>query len=105
MYDAGTDTPLFGDTRPRDRFLSYLLGGFTCVLVLFTFISSLFPWPPPFKKIFLAIAIIFVCIGELVLIFWYKRGDLDPKFRKLILFNCLSLIILCLSANLFYYPK
>ena len=37
-------------------------------LFQFTFISSLFPWPPSFKKVFLAITIILACIGELVLV-------------------------------------
>ncbi|XP_032241642.1 transmembrane protein 243 isoform X2 [Nematostella vectensis] len=107
MYEVrGMEAPLFGETRPRDRYLNYFIGVATSLLVLFTFISSLVkPWPPAPNHVFLSVAIVFVCIGELVLIFWYRRGDLDPKFRQLIYYNCFTLVLLCVCANVFFYDN
>ncbi|EDO43897.1 predicted protein [Nematostella vectensis] len=66
------EAPLFGETRPRDRYLNYFIG---------------------------------VATSLLVLIFWYRRGDLDPKFRQLIYYNCFTLVLLCVCANVFFYDN
>nr|XP_017207410.1 uncharacterized protein LOC550443 isoform X2 [Danio rerio] len=39
----------------------------------------------------------------LVLIFWYRQGDLDPKFRGLIYYSTGLVVLLCLCANLYFH--
>ncbi|CAH3112838.1 unnamed protein product [Pocillopora meandrina] len=46
-----------------------------------------------------------ICISELTLIYWYRQGDVDPKFRKLIYFNSFTTILLCICANVYYHKK
>lgn len=35
-------------------------------------------------------------------VYWYRQGELDPKFRKLLIYNGVVLILLCLCANLYF---
>ncbi|KAK3549156.1 hypothetical protein QTP70_033355 [Hemibagrus guttatus] len=39
----------------------------------------------------------------LVIIFWYRQGDLEPKFRHLIYYTLASIVLLCLCANLYFH--
>lgn len=36
-------------------------------------------------------------------IFWYRQGDLEPKFRNLIYYKLASIVLLCLCANLYFH--
>lgn len=103
--DGGMDRPLFGEARPRDRYLNYFIGGATVLLVCETLISSLvFPhFPPPAINVFLSFIIALICISELTLIYWYRQGDVDPKFLKMIYFNSLTTILLCICANVYFH--
>ena len=35
-------------------------------------------------------------------VYWYRQGELDPKFRKLLIYNAFVLIVLCICANLYF---
>uniref|UniRef100_A0A8C7K351 Transmembrane protein 243, mitochondrial b n=2 Tax=Oncorhynchus TaxID=8016 RepID=A0A8C7K351_ONCKI len=84
---------LFGETSARVRLL--------CVTVISSFLfPSLPPWP---LNVFLAFCILLTCGSAMVLIVWYRQGDLDPKFRKLIYYMLASIMLLCLCANLYYH--
>ncbi|XP_010876772.1 transmembrane protein 243b [Esox lucius] len=103
---SGLDNrPLFGETSARDRAINLLVGGLTSLLVVVTVISSfLFPSLPPWPlNIFFAFCILMTCGSVMVLIAWYRQGDLDPKFRKLIYYMLASIILLCLCANLYFH--
>ncbi|XP_029604174.1 transmembrane protein 243-like [Salmo trutta] len=96
---------LFGETSARDRAINLAIGGLTSLLVVVTVISSfVFPSLPPWPlNIFLAFCILLTCGSAMVLIVWYRQGDLDPKFRKLIYYMLASIILLCLCANLYFH--
>ncbi|XP_028305757.1 transmembrane protein 243b [Gouania willdenowi] len=103
---SGLDNrPLFGETSARDRIINIVVGGLTALVVLVTLISSfVFPSLPPRPlNVFFAICILLICGSALVLIFWYRQGDLEPKFRKLIYYMLLSIVLLCLCANLYFH--
>lgn len=36
-------------------------------------------------------------------IYWYRQGDLEPKFRNMIYYNSFTIVILCVCANLFIH--
>ncbi|XP_013393318.1 transmembrane protein 243 isoform X3 [Lingula anatina] len=105
--DIGADKPLFGETRPRDRVFNLVLGLVTLILVLVTLISAfVFPqWPPDPVNIYFASCILLVCGANSVLIFWYRQGDLEPKFRTLIYFNVFCIILLAVCCNLYIHLK
>ncbi|NP_001134793.1 transmembrane protein 243 [Salmo salar] len=96
---------LFGETSARDRAINLAFGGLTSLLVVVTVISSfVFPSLPPWPlNIFLAFCILLTCGSAMVLIVWYRQGDLDPKFRKLIYYMLASIMLLCLCANLYFH--
>lgn len=97
--------PLFGETSARDRIINLAVGGCTSLLVLVTVISSfVFPSMPPRPlNVFFAVCILLACGSIIVLIFWYRQGDLEPKFRKLIYYMLASIVLLCLCANLYFH--
>uniref|UniRef100_A0AAY5KGM0 Transmembrane protein 243, mitochondrial a n=1 Tax=Esox lucius TaxID=8010 RepID=A0AAY5KGM0_ESOLU len=91
--------------KPLHGAINLLVGGLTSLLVVVTVISSfLFPSLPPWPlNIFFAFCILMTCGSVMVLIAWYRQGDLDPKFRKLIYYMLASIILLCLCANLYFH--
>lgn len=107
MYSKSSndvDRPLFGEARTKDRYLNYGVGAVTSLMVLETLISAfVFPLPPKGLHIFLAIVIVMVCVAELILIYWYRQGDLEPKFRQLIFYNSFTILLLCICANLIFH--
>ncbi|KAK7071820.1 hypothetical protein SK128_024621 [Halocaridina rubra] len=103
-YEPLADRPLFGvgEARPRDRMVNALIICVTTLLVFFTAVSAFIPGPS-FVDILFVFCIIIICISHLALIVWYRQGDLDPKFKKLIYFNAISLILLCICGNIFFH--
>lgn len=103
---SGQDNrPLFGETSARDRIINLVVGVLTSLVVSVTVISSfVFPslTPRPLN-IFFAVCILLACGSALVLIFWYRQGDLEPKFRNLIYFMLATIVLLCLCANLYFH--
>lgn len=94
--------------------------------------SIVFPsLPPQPLNIFFAVCILLACGSAIVLvravtathlfnwttgdgpswsaalnppqIFWYRQGDLEPKFRNLIYYMLVSIVLLCLCANLYFH--
>ncbi len=35
--------------------------------------------------------------------YWYRRGELEPKFRRLIYYNAIVTILLCVCGNLYFF--
>ncbi|KAJ3612661.1 hypothetical protein NHX12_020926 [Muraenolepis orangiensis] len=86
---SGLDNrPLFGETS-----------AWVTVISSFVFPSL----PPHALNIFFAVCILLICGFTLLLIFWYRQGDLEPKFRKLIYGMLASIVLLCLCANLYFH--
>ncbi|XP_071487372.1 transmembrane protein 243-like [Diadema setosum] len=104
-YNTDIQTPLFGETQTWERVVNLAIGIISMVIVTITFISALvFPsWPPLPVNILFACCIIFVCAGNIALIYWYRQGDVDPKFRLLIYYNTFCIIVLCVTANLYVH--
>ena len=36
-------------------------------------------------------------------IFWYRQGDLEPKFLRMIFYNAFTMILLCICGNLYIH--
>ncbi|XP_029901902.1 transmembrane protein 243b [Myripristis murdjan] len=103
---SGLDNrPLFGETSARDRIINFAVGGIASLVVLVTVISSfVFPSLSPRPlNVFFAVCILLTCGSTLVLIFWYRQGDLEPKFRNLIYYMLVSIVLLCICANLYFH--
>uniref|UniRef100_A0A2D4FE77 Transmembrane protein 243 n=1 Tax=Micrurus corallinus TaxID=54390 RepID=A0A2D4FE77_MICCO len=97
--------PLFGETSPRDRIINFAVGIVASLLLLVTLISAfVFPHLPPKPvNIFFAFCISLTCVSAGILIYWYRQGDLEPKFRNLIYYILFSIIMLCICANLYFH--
>ncbi|KAM9650259.1 transmembrane protein 243 isoform 1-T1 [Trichechus inunguis] len=127
---SGLDNrPLFGETSAKDRIIHLVVGSLTSLLILVsifilcflqtlsqsfenfsivdqvTLISAfVFPQLPPKPlNIFFAVCISLSSITACILIYWYRQGDLEPKFRNLIYYILFSIIMLCICANLYFH--
>ncbi|NXJ34245.1 TM243 protein, partial [Ciconia maguari] len=89
----------------QDRVINLVVGGLTSLLLLVTLISAfVFPQLPPKPvNIFFAFCISLCCISAGILIYWYRQGDLEPKFRNLIYYILFSIVMLCICANLYFH--
>lgn len=116
------DQPLFGEARPRDKYLNLGLIIATIALyietVVMAFIAGFLLDGKKCKRVyghdygphFCVYAVdIIICLIILALlgtqafmVYWYRQGELDPKFRKLLIYNGVVLILLCLCANLYF---
>uniref|UniRef100_A0A8C4K1V5 Meiosis/spermiosis associated 1 n=1 Tax=Dromaius novaehollandiae TaxID=8790 RepID=A0A8C4K1V5_DRONO len=88
-----------------DRIINLVVGGLTSLLLVVTLISAfVFPQLPPKPvNIFFAFCISLCCISAGILIYWYRQGDLEPKFRNLIYYILFSIVMLCICANLYFH--
>ncbi|XP_026958521.1 transmembrane protein 243 isoform X3 [Sagmatias obliquidens] len=89
----------------QDRIINLVVGSLTSLLILVTLISAfVFPQLPPKPlNIFFAVCISLSSITACILIYWYRQGDLEPKFRNLIYYILFSIIMLCICANLYFH--
>ncbi|XP_015909285.1 transmembrane protein 243 [Parasteatoda tepidariorum] len=100
------DRPLFGDSNRRDRVVNMVLGIITTLLVLITMFSAFFAkTPPQGLNVYFILCIFLICLGHILLIYWYRQGDLDPKFRLLIYYNALTIILLTTCALSFFFTE
>ncbi|KAF0293463.1 Transmembrane protein 243 [Amphibalanus amphitrite] len=99
--------PLFGnsESRPRERAINLVVGFLTALIVFITLISAFVfhEYSPRGVNIFLGVIIVLICASHLTVIWWYRQGDLDPKFRVLIFFNAFCIVLLCVCANLYFH--
>ncbi|KAF3819091.1 hypothetical protein GH733_013241 [Mirounga leonina] len=92
--------------RPRTLLKLQSNQGLTQFLFIqVTLISAfVFPQLPPKPlNIFFAVCISLSSITACILIYWYRQGDLEPKFRNLIYYILFSIIMLCICANLYFH--
>ncbi|CAG5121210.1 unnamed protein product [Candidula unifasciata] len=96
--------PLIG-SRPTatDRVVNLVVGTLTSVLVVVTLIMACAygGWPPDAVDVYFAFVILFVCASLVVLIYWYRQGDLESKFRRMIFYNAFTIALLCVAGNLY----
>ncbi|XP_060080566.1 transmembrane protein 243-like [Ylistrum balloti] len=88
-----------------NRVLNVFVAVFTIIIVIETLVSALiFPrWPPVGNNVFFAVTIVLICISHLLQICWYRQGEVDPKFRRIIIYNAMTICLLCVCGNLYMH--
>mmetsp|Transcript_11652 Transcript_11652/g.29931 ORF Transcript_11652/g.29931 Transcript_11652/m.29931 type:complete len:115 (-) Transcript_11652:130-474(-) len=96
-YDA--TVPLFGEETTAVKTFDIAFGVVTVVFVLVTLIL-LFSRTNATGNvdIFFGVVLILVTIPEVILVAWFRRGDLHPKFRWLIGYMMVTVILLCMCG-------
>ncbi|XP_067144895.1 transmembrane protein 243-like [Centruroides vittatus] len=101
-----TDRPLFGVSNRTDRVLNLIVGVFVGVLVAITLICAFVADKSNRGlDVFFAFCIVFVSASHLILIYWYRQGDIDPKFRYLIYYNAVTIMLLCICSLCYFFHK
>lgn len=60
-------------------------------------------WPNAHAKVAGSQKGAFKRLFSVLQIFWYRQGNLEPKFRNLIYFMLASIVLLCICANLYFH--
>ncbi|KAJ9583077.1 hypothetical protein L9F63_022583, partial [Diploptera punctata] len=89
------------------RFINIIVGFITVFIVIFTLLSAFILDKNSRKglNITLALVIVMICASHLILICWYRQGDVDPKFKKLIFYNAVCITFLCICANVYFFGE
>lgn len=87
------------------RVFNVIVAVFTIIIVIETLISAfLFPrWPPEPINVFFAVTIVLICASHIIQIYWYRKGDVEPKFRRIVLYNAFTISLLCVCGNFYMH--
>eukprot|EP00039_Didymoeca_costata_P032789 m.39367 g.39367 ORF g.39367 m.39367 type:complete len:118 (+) comp9543_c0_seq1:221-574(+) len=103
LYDDAS-VPLFGEDDTKTRAADLLFGIVTLVTVAVTIGLSFSQGGSIDKlKIFFGVVIILLSFPQIVLVKWFRDGDLHPKFRYLIGYMMCSIVLLCVCATVYFY--
>ncbi|XP_065179550.1 transmembrane protein 243-like [Sycon ciliatum] len=94
------------ETRSKIRVIHILLTLFTIGVVLTTVISAVIFHTDQNSlaaNAFFATTLSLIVISQGFMLFWYFRGDLDPKFRYYLYYAAFSTLLICIAGNLFYH--
>ena len=95
--------PLFGEDAPKTRAFDLGFGIITIICVLITIGLSFGNNRGEIKlKAFFGVVIGLVTLPQLVLVKWFRDGDLHPKFRVLISYMMLTIVLLCVAGNIYF---
>jgi len=97
--------PLFGEESPKSRIVDLLFGVVTIITVLVTIILSFTRGSIETVHVFFGITILLIAAPQIVLIHWFRKGDLHPKFRYLIGYMMVSIVLLCVCAVIYFYKN
>eukprot|EP00730_Choanoeca_flexa_P010545 TRINITY_DN18555_c0_g1_i1.p1 TRINITY_DN18555_c0_g1~~TRINITY_DN18555_c0_g1_i1.p1 ORF type:complete len:131 (+),score=8.13 TRINITY_DN18555_c0_g1_i1:110-502(+) len=97
--------PLFGEDSRRVKTFDLLYGIVTGVCVLVTVILSLTHGHIEVINYFFGVAIFLVSLPQWILVIWFRKGDLDPKFRYLIAYMTVSIVTLCVCAVIYLHRR
>eukprot|EP00043_Microstomoeca_roanoka_P015459 m.154960 g.154960 ORF g.154960 m.154960 type:complete len:128 (-) comp16264_c1_seq7:1687-2070(-) len=101
MHDPAS-VALFGPDPASLQRTHYLFAAITVVAVAVTIAFALTRKTVDAIHVIFAIGVILVAIPEFVLVLWYREGDLPPKFRYLIGYIMLSIVMLCCCSIVYF---
>ncbi|KXS10022.1 hypothetical protein M427DRAFT_140090 [Gonapodya prolifera JEL478] len=97
------DEPLFGDVSRRDQQTENIV---SAVVIGFVALTVIFSWVNTYKgaaNFFFGAGLIVLLLCEVQLVRWYRLGDLDPKFKWLILALGVSVVFFSILANVYFW--
>eukprot|EP00038_Savillea_parva_P008291 m.175999 g.175999 ORF g.175999 m.175999 type:complete len:117 (+) comp14089_c0_seq1:405-755(+) len=96
FYDASV--PLFGEETTAVKTFDIAFGVVTVVFVLVTLGLVFSRSEATHVDVFFGVVLILLAIPQIILVVWFRRGDLHPKFRWLIVYMMLTIILLCMCG-------
>ncbi|KAJ1677142.1 hypothetical protein EV182_006783 [Spiromyces aspiralis] len=98
------EEPLFGGISRRDLMMERAVSGVVlttaCITVLMSLIKG---FVSSYVHILLGLVIAIFTYCEILLVKWYRIGDLEPKFKYMIAALAVGIVSLCLVANLYFW--
>eukprot|EP00127_Corallochytrium_limacisporum_P002085 Clim_evm4s102 gene=Clim_evmTU4s102 len=98
---------VFREEAPREYYAELVMTVLVFLAVLVTAILSVVRAAEDSSiHVFFGIAVVMMAVNVVTLVKWYREGDLEPKFKKLIWYTAAVLIILCIAADVeFFHEK
>eukprot|EP00037_Helgoeca_nana_P008543 m.76135 g.76135 ORF g.76135 m.76135 type:complete len:120 (+) comp19007_c0_seq1:261-620(+) len=96
FYDASV--PLFGEEGTAVKTFDVAFGVVTVVFVLVTLGLLFSRSGATHVDIFFGVVLCLITIPQVILVVWFRRGDLHPKFRFLICYMMITIILLCMCG-------
>jgi len=99
------EEPLFGEKKQNTKIALYVIAALLTLFVLFTVIVAIIFGIKDYEHLILAIALIFIYVILAILTKWYWDGDLDPKFKYLLIFILATVLITAIALNAYAWKK
>ncbi|KAI9096050.1 hypothetical protein DFS34DRAFT_623765 [Phlyctochytrium arcticum] len=98
------DEPLFLEPNSRDRMIENVIGAGVFAFVALTFVFSIINgFGKSGNHFFLGLTLAGFTFVTVQLIRWYRLGELDTKYKLLILVLGASLLLLAVVANVYFW--
>jgi len=96
------EEPLFGEKKPSTQLILYVIGAIVSVFVLFTIIITVVYGILRDRDHFvLALAMISNYVVLVVLFKWWNKGDLDNKFKYLLVIVVVTVLVTGIACNVY----
>jgi FlaA1/EpsC-like NDP-sugar epimerase len=99
------DQPLFGERTTKTSLLFYIVSALITIFVLFSVVIAVVFGISTHEHFVLALSLICSYITLVVMYKWYSNGELDPKFKYLLAFYLLTVILIAISMNCYVWIK
>jgi drug/metabolite transporter (DMT)-like permease len=95
---------LLGEERPIHRLINLVIATLVGIFVLATVIAAFFvpSFLHSFLHIYLAFCILLLFGAEVLIVHWYRSGELNERFRYLIYYLAVVICLICIGAILFF---
>jgi len=106
MDRATSETPLFGEEKPISKWVTWIIAGIVAFVVAFsTIVGVVFGVINAVPQHFMLTCVL-LCMTMILAVqyWWYRQGDLDPKFRFLLLGMVVVVILCAITLNAYAWP-
>eukprot|EP00040_Diaphanoeca_grandis_P002471 m.21805 g.21805 ORF g.21805 m.21805 type:complete len:133 (-) comp13543_c1_seq1:357-755(-) len=102
--------PLFGEDSPKVRTIEI---GFAVVTMIFVVATMAYTFVLNSRKtclgtgsktlpVYFGIVLFLSSLPQFILVRWFQKGDLHPKFRFLIIYQMFTIVLLCIAGILLF---
>eukprot|EP00002_Diphylleia_rotans_P012291 TRINITY_DN2404_c0_g1_i1.p1 TRINITY_DN2404_c0_g1~~TRINITY_DN2404_c0_g1_i1.p1 ORF type:complete len:168 (+),score=36.98 TRINITY_DN2404_c0_g1_i1:55-558(+) len=105
MYQSTDSQALYGETKTSDKLLWYgsyfFVGGFVLISIIMSFVRL----GESIENILFAFCLVALSAPIVMLIRWYKSGEIEPRLIQIIIILAVNLVILGITTQVFIWKS